>query len=179
LEPNVRFWIDAYAKYPTTNGIIHDAADLNIVYGIIDLLPPDKPGSRYINQERIQVAKEQYRKILEDLAENGDSEDPEKRRIADLFGTKAGPDDFREAINNIRCQLGQMDRFEKGLIRSGAYLQRIKAIFRSMVCLRTCATCLMWNRPSTSPLTAKQALQGCGSHACNREEIPDREQVRG
>ena len=131
LEPNVRFWIDAYAKYPTTNGIIHDAADLNIVYGIIDLLPPDKPGSRYINQERIQVAKEQYRKILEDLAENGDSEDPEKTRIADLFGTKAGPDDFREAINNIRCQLGQMDRFEKGLIRSGAYLQRIKAIFRS------------------------------------------------
>jgi membrane-bound lytic murein transglycosylase D len=131
LEPNVRFWIDAYTKYPTTNGIIHDAADLNIVYGIIDLLPPDKPGSRYINQERIQVAKEQYRKILEDLAENGDSEDPEKKRIADLFGTKAGPGDFREAISNLRCQVGQKDRFERGLIRSGAYLQRIKAIFRS------------------------------------------------
>jgi len=131
LEPNVRFWIDTYTKYPTTNGIIHDAGDLNIVYGIIDLLPPDKPGSRYINQERIQVAKEQYRKILEALAENGDSEDPEKKRIADLFGTKAGPDDFREAISNIRCQVGQKDRFERGLIRSGAYLQRIKTIFRS------------------------------------------------
>jgi len=131
LEPNVRFWIDTYTKYPTTNGIIHDAADLNIVYGIIDLLPPDKPGSRHINQERIQVAKELYRKILEDLAENGDSEDPEKRRIADLFGTKAGPDEFREAISNIRCQVGQKDRFERGLIRSGAYLQRIKAIFHS------------------------------------------------
>jgi len=131
LEPNVRFWIDAYTKYPTTNGIIHDDADLSIVYGVIDLLPPDKPGARQANQERIQIAKEQYRKILENLAENSDPWDPEKRSIAALYGPKAGPDDFREAINNIRCQVGQKDRFERGLIRSGAYLPRIKAIFRS------------------------------------------------
>ena len=131
LEPNVRFWIDAYTRYPTTSGIIHDAMDLNIVYAVIDLWPEDKPGSRHVNQERIQVAKEQYRRILEDLAENVSPEDPEKRRIADLFGPKAGPDAFREAINNIRCQVGQKDRFERGLIRSGAYLQRMKAIFRS------------------------------------------------
>jgi membrane-bound lytic murein transglycosylase D len=131
LEPNVRFWIDTYTTYPTTNGIVHDAEDLNIVYGVIDLLPPEAPGSRHINQERINVAKEQYRRILEDLAENGDSQDPEKRRIIDLFGSKAGPDVFREAINTIRCQVGQKDRFEKGLIRSGAYLQKIRAIFRS------------------------------------------------
>ena len=131
LEPNVRFWIDAYTKYPTTNGIVHDATDLSIVYGVIDLLPPDKPGARQTNQKRIQVAKEQYKKILEDLAENGDQQDPEKRRIADLFGAEAGPEAFREAINNIRCQVGQQDRFERGLVRSGAYLQKIKAIFRS------------------------------------------------
>jgi membrane-bound lytic murein transglycosylase D len=131
LEPNVSFWIDAYTKYPTTNGIFHDAADLSIVYGVIDLLPPDKPGARQTNQKRIQVAKEQYRKVLEDLAENGDPEDPEKRQIAAMFGPKAGPDAFREAINNIRCQVGQKDRFEQGLIRSGAYLQRMKGIFRS------------------------------------------------
>jgi len=46
------------------NGIIHDASDLNIVYGIIDLLPPDTRGTRHINQERIQAAKELYRKTL-------------------------------------------------------------------------------------------------------------------
>jgi membrane-bound lytic murein transglycosylase D len=131
LEPNVRFWIDAYTKYPTTAGIVHDAADLNIVYGVIDLLPPDKPGARQTNQKRIQVAKEQYKKILEDLAENSDHQDPEKRRIADLFGPNANPDVFREAITNIRCQVGQKDRFERGLLRSGAYLQRIQAVFRS------------------------------------------------
>jgi membrane-bound lytic murein transglycosylase D len=131
LEPNVRFWIDTYTKYPTTNGIIHDAEDLSIVYGVIDLLPQDKVGARHINQERIQAAKEQYKKILEGLVENRDSQDAEKRRIADLFATEAGPDAFREAMDNIRCQVGQKDRFERGLIRSGAYLQRIRAIFRS------------------------------------------------
>jgi membrane-bound lytic murein transglycosylase D len=131
LEPNVRFWIDTYTKYPTTAGIIHDMTDLSIVYGVIDLLQPDKPGSRQFNQERIQVAKEQYKKILEDLAENGEPKDPEKKSVAALFGPKSSPAVFREAINNIRCQVGQKDRFERGLIRSGAYLQRIKAIFRS------------------------------------------------
>ena len=131
LEPNVNFWIDTYTKYPTTIGIVHDATDLSIVYGVIDLLPPDKPGARHTNQKRIRAAKDQYGKILEDLAENGDPEDPEKRRIADLFGLEASPGAFREAINTIRCQVGQKDRFERGLIRSGAYLQRIKAILRS------------------------------------------------
>jgi len=131
LEPNVRFWIDTYTKYPTTNGIIHDAADLSIVYGVIDLLPQDKVGARRVNQERIRVAKEQYRRILEELAENVGPVDAVKRRIADLFGPMAGPAAFREAINNIRCQVGQQDRFERGLNRSGAYLQKIKAIFRS------------------------------------------------
>jgi peptidoglycan lytic transglycosylase D len=131
LEPNVRFWIDTYTKYPTTNGIIHDATNLSIVYGVIDLLPPDTAGAPKTNQKRIQVAKEQYRKILKDLAGNVEPLDPERRRIADLFGPKASPDAFREAIDNIRCQVGQRDRFEKGLIRSGAYLQRMKDIFRS------------------------------------------------
>ncbi len=131
LEPNVNFWIDAYTKYPTTNGIIHDATDLSIVYGVIDLLPPDKPGARRTNQARIRAAKVQYSKSLKDMAKNRDPEDPENRRIADLFGPEASPGAFREAANNIRCQIGQKDRFEEGLIRSGAYLTRMKDIFRS------------------------------------------------
>lgn len=129
LEPNVRFWVDTYTQYPSTTGIIHDASDLSIVYGVIDLLPQDKAGARRVNQDRIRLAKAHYRRILDDLAENNDPEDPEKKRIAALFGPKAGPEAFRQAINNIRCQVGQKDRFEAGLIRSGAYLQRMKAIF--------------------------------------------------
>jgi membrane-bound lytic murein transglycosylase D len=131
LESNVRFWVDAYTRYTTTDGIIHDATDLSIVYSVIDLLPPDKPGARRTNQARIRAAKEQYSKILKDLIKNGAPEDPEKRHIADLFGPEASADTLRKASRNIRCQVGQKDRFEEGLIRSGAYLPRMKDIFRS------------------------------------------------
>ena len=131
LEANVRFWTDAYTKYPTTKGILHDAEDLSIVYGVIDLLPPDKLGARRTNKARIRTAKEQYSKILKDLVKNSNPDDPEKKRIADLFGSEASRDAFRKASRNIRCQVGQKDRFEEGLIRSGAYLQGMKEIFRS------------------------------------------------
>jgi membrane-bound lytic murein transglycosylase D len=131
LEPTVRFWVDAYTRYSTTDGIIHDDTNLGIVYGVIDLLPPDRPGSQRANLERVRIAKKHYGKILAELAESGDSQDPEKRRIADLFGPEASRDAFREAIKNIRCQVGQRDRFELGLIRSGAFLQSIKDIFRT------------------------------------------------
>jgi membrane-bound lytic murein transglycosylase D len=131
LEPTFRFWVDIYTKYSTTDGVIHDDTNLGIVYGVINLLPPDRRGSRRANLERIRIAKNYYGKILEELAENGDSQDPEKRHIAELFGPEASPVAFRQAINNIRCQIGQKDRFEQGLIRSGAYLQSIKDVFRS------------------------------------------------
>lgn len=131
LEPTFRFWVDIYTKYSTTDGIIHDDTNLGIVYGVIDLLPPDRHGSRRANLERVRIAKKHYGKILKKLAENGDSQDPEERRIAELFGPEASSVAFRKAINNIRCQVGQKDRFEGGLIRSGAYLQSIKDVFRS------------------------------------------------
>jgi membrane-bound lytic murein transglycosylase D len=55
---------------------------------------------------------------------------PEEQRIADLFGPQATAADFRRARNNLRCQVGQKDRFREGVIRSGAYLSEIKEIFR-------------------------------------------------
>ena len=50
--------------------------------------------------------------------------------MAELFGPDAKAADFRSAMYNIRCQVGQKDRFEEGLIRSGAYIEEIKQIFR-------------------------------------------------
>ena len=51
--------------------------------------------------------------------------------IAGLFGPDAVPADFRRAMYNIRCQTGQRDRFVKGLIRSGAYIDEIREIIAS------------------------------------------------
>ena len=131
MEPNVLFWIETYSNYSTAEGILHDSDNLNVIYDIIELWPPEKLGARKVNRKRIKKAKSKYKRILSKLAKNPSTQDPEARTIADLFGPNARPADFRRAIYNIRCQIGQRDRFVKGLIRSGAYIDEIKEIFRS------------------------------------------------
>ena len=131
LEPNLEFWVDIYTKYPTTKGVLHDSRNLTVVYDVIDLWPPDKHGSRKANRKRIKEAKQKYKKILEKMAQNAVIQDPEAGHVARLFGPYATQSTFRSAMRNIRCQIGQKDRFKAGLIRSGAYISKIKEIFRN------------------------------------------------
>ncbi len=110
-------------------GIIHDTHNLNIIYEVIDIKDPELPGARKINKARIERAKNKYIEILNGLAHGKRPNSKEEKRVAALFGLKASPRDFRRAANDIRCQVGQRDRFQKGLIRSGAYMPTIRRIF--------------------------------------------------
>jgi membrane-bound lytic murein transglycosylase D len=130
LRPNVSFWKKIYTHYSTTQGVIHDKQNLAIIYDVIELQDLNRHGSRKINQNRIKKAKKKYKLILAKLAQGIPPEEPEEKRVADLFGTKAQQSDFRSAMDNLRCQVGQKDRFRQGIIRSGAYLAQIKQIFR-------------------------------------------------
>jgi membrane-bound lytic murein transglycosylase D len=130
IQPNVSFWLKIYSVYPSNQGVIHDKRNLDIVYDVIDLKYPDQPGSRKINRKRIKEIKKVYKNILKKLAHGIPPSLPEEQRIADLFGPQATAADFRRARNNLRCQVGQKDRFREGVIRSGAYLSEIKEIFR-------------------------------------------------
>jgi membrane-bound lytic murein transglycosylase D len=131
IEQNVDFWTEVYTKYPTTQGIVHDGTNLHIIYEVIELLPPEMHGARKTNRKWIRNARNKYKTILEKLAHGASASDEEARRVAALFGPNADPATFRRAMHNIRCQIGQKDRFREGLIRSGAYLDQIKQIFRS------------------------------------------------
>ena len=33
IAPNVAFWTKVYSQYETTQGIVHDSRDLDIIYG--------------------------------------------------------------------------------------------------------------------------------------------------
>jgi membrane-bound lytic murein transglycosylase D len=130
LRPNVSFWKKIYTQYSTTQGVIHDKRNLAIIYVVIELQDHNRHGSHKINRNRIKKAKKKYKLILAKLAQGKSPEGPEEMRVADLFGTKAQRSDFRSAMRNLRCQVGQKDRFRQGIIRSGAYLAQIKQIFR-------------------------------------------------
>jgi membrane-bound lytic murein transglycosylase D len=130
IRPNISFWKKIYTEYSTTQGVIHDKRNLGIIYGVIELKDRNRHGSRKINRDRIKKTKKKYKLILAKLARGEPPKGSEEKRVADLFGTEAQRSDFRSAMRNLRCQVGQKNPFRQGIIRSGAYLAEIKQIFR-------------------------------------------------
>ena len=131
VKPNVSFWINIYTRYPTTQVVIHDSVDLDIVYDVIDLVPAKTPGARKENRKRMKAASKKYWQILRDLATDPSPQDSDSKRVAALFGDRADAAVFRQASHQVRCQLGQADRFRDGLVRSGAYIDQIRGILTS------------------------------------------------
>jgi membrane-bound lytic murein transglycosylase D len=131
ITPNVDFWVKIYSHYPTTQVVIHDSVDLSIVYDVITVKPYDVPGARKINRRRTKRAMAKYRDLLKRLAANPQIDDKACQNVAKLFGTNADAKTYRRASQRVRSQLGQKDRFQAGLVRSGAYLDEIRTILKS------------------------------------------------
>ena len=68
IRPNVDFWIKVYTQYDSTQAIVHDSENLDIVYGVVDLVADTAAGSRKINRGRMKRAREFYRAVLARLA---------------------------------------------------------------------------------------------------------------
>ena len=131
IQPNVSFWIKIYSTYPTTRAVVHDSVDLGVVYEVIKLKPHGVPGARKTNRQRMKRARARYRDLLKRLAADPETQNPEARRVAALFGPDAGARTFQRAAGRVRCQIGQKDRFRAGLVRSGAYIDEIRSILKA------------------------------------------------
>jgi membrane-bound lytic murein transglycosylase D len=131
IAPNVAFWKDIYTRYSTLQGVVHDNIDLSVVYGVIDLVPYNAPGASEINRNRMRAGNDKYRQILQRLARNPLDPDPECRRVARLWAHSSDAQRFDIAAGRVRCQTGQKDRFEAGLVRSGAYMDAILEILQA------------------------------------------------
>lgn len=128
IESNVAFWTKVYSKYPSSQGLIHDINNLDIIYEIASLQDSSTAEGKQINESNITALKEKYQAILSRLAQKQQPSTPEEKRIARLFGAHATPATFLAAADNIRFQRCMSDRFRTGLIRSGRYLSHIKQI---------------------------------------------------
>lgn len=131
VKPNVSFWISIYTRYATTQAVVHDNVDLDVVYDVVDLEPADSPGASKINRRRMKAASQKYTQILQRLAADPSTQDPDCRRVTALFETGADANVFQRASHQVRCQIGQRDRFQGGLVRSGAHIDQIRAIMTS------------------------------------------------
>jgi membrane-bound lytic murein transglycosylase D len=126
LEPDVRFWIRVYTEVTTDQGLLHDDWNLSLVYEVLRFDPADSPRQR---EHRVALAKARYAELLRRFAA-GDTGNltTHERRILHAFGEKTTPAQFRDAIERIRFQLGQADRFHEGLIRAQAYEANISRV---------------------------------------------------
>ncbi len=119
----MRFWIRVYTEVTTDQGLLHDDWNLGLVYEVLRFDPAASPAQR---ERRVAEAKARYASLLRRFAA-GSTDDltPHERRILHALGEKATPADFRDAIERIRFQLGQADRFHEGLIRAAVWEKQI------------------------------------------------------
>src|SRR5437879_1948412 len=119
LERDVQFWIRVYTQIDTNAGLLHDQYNLSVVYDTLHFAPNTTPAER---EHQVDQAREHYGGALRRIADAADAPlSAEDQRIKELWGAEGTPARLRSAIEDIRFQLGQADRFRAGLIRSGAW----------------------------------------------------------
>ncbi|HXW74155.1 MAG TPA: transglycosylase SLT domain-containing protein [Steroidobacteraceae bacterium] len=123
LERDVQFWIRVYTQVDTNAGFLHDQYNLAVVYETLHFDPETPPSER---EHQVDAARARYAAVLRRIADAGDSPlTADDQRIKDLWGAEGTPARLRSAVDDIRFQLGQADRFRAGLVRSGAWKAHI------------------------------------------------------
>jgi membrane-bound lytic murein transglycosylase D len=126
LESKVNFWINVYTKYTTDQVIIHDADNLDIIYEVVDFTG-QKHLSKRAKNKKVKRVKKFYKSALQKLARKNKNTKmgTSERKLYSMVKKS-----FWNASKNIRAQLGQKDRFQEGLRRSGYYIDEMRRIFK-------------------------------------------------
>lgn len=130
IKANVRFWEKIYSSYSLNDAVIHDSNDLSMVYTVIPLLDRSIPGAQKRNAAAEKKVRKKYKTILKKLSQHKPS-NREEKRIAALFKGTNARKKMAAAAGNVRSQRGVRERFSQGVIRSGAYLNEMRKIFRN------------------------------------------------
>src|ERR1700684_2597911 len=120
LERDVQFWIRVYSQVDTNAGFLHDQYNLGVVYDTLHFAPGASTAER---QRQVDEARARLATSLRRVADAADGATltGDDQRIKELWGAEGTPSRLRTAVDDIRFQLGQADRFRGGLIRSGAW----------------------------------------------------------
>ncbi|MCC7265524.1 MAG: lytic transglycosylase domain-containing protein [Candidatus Latescibacteria bacterium] len=131
LRGAIDFWKQVFGVYTTRDVLIHDNTDLSIVYGVERL---DRHSSNRQRQQSQDAIVARYRRALEKLAANpADTArlSDEERRVWLAHSRSQDPDCYKGAIETLRVQVGQRDRFIQGLAMWDLHGDEIRRILRS------------------------------------------------
>lgn len=128
IEPDIRFWTRVYTEVDTDSGFIHDDRYLDVVYRTMRF---DENASQRSRRNETNAASESIRGTLGTLA-NGkrDNLSQEEQRILSLWPDGVSDQTLASAVERLRFQLGQSNRFRAGLIRAGRWKPYIDEVLR-------------------------------------------------
>ena len=121
LEPAIRFWTRVYTEIDSDSGFLHDAENVSVIYRRVDY-----------NRQEVESYRRRIQEDLKVLATGKRSNlTLTQQEVLDAWGgADVSNAVLAAAVNNVRFQLGQSDRFVEGLIRSGAYREHIENVAR-------------------------------------------------
>jgi len=129
-RPNVDFWEKIYSVTTTSQGLLHDAEDLSLVFAELDFskTPPRGSRARYLKTEKARLVS-----ALERLAERLDTPEltPEEQALRRVFEPRLERDRVLGAAKNLRFQLGQKDKFVRGVAVYLRLENTLRTIFRA------------------------------------------------
>ena len=125
LTDNIAFWKKIYTELSLKEGYIHDNEYPLVIYRKVSIGGrKGRRRSRFVKDQKSRV-----KAMLQRIADLPEEElsDAERKVIAE-FEKYGNREAAKDAIERIRFQQGQKERFYEGLCRSGAYLDTIRAV---------------------------------------------------
>jgi len=138
LRAEVEFWKNIFARYSKLQVVIHDPAQLDRVYSVLDFRHLAQGGTSQAQIDR-QVAravkreKERIAAVLNRLHKRGGrASTAEERRIADMFRSSTSSRKFQRAASSdrLRSQPGLRERFARGIEVGHRYFPDMERMFR-------------------------------------------------
>ncbi len=129
LEPDVQFWIRVYSQISTNDGFIHDQHKLSVVYETMHF---DADTPTHERAHRVDAQRARVQDILRRLASGAAPQNADEQKVRDLWGPDATPVRLAEAVDDVRFQLGQSDRFRAGLMRAGTWETHIGEVLANL-----------------------------------------------
>ena len=122
LDRDVNFWVRVYTEIGTNAGFLHDQYNLGVVYETLQFGPDTSARQR---ERMVSAARERIIAALKRIAHSTGTLSPEDQHIRDMWGDGYSPARLLSAVEDVRFQLGQADRFRDGLLRSGLWQDHI------------------------------------------------------
>ena len=126
LTPRVEFWVDVFHKFTRKDLVLHDRDQPNRIYSVIK---SERPCTRRREPRVVRREKKRLERLFKRVASKAEAGQTvfsgDEHHIYEIFRQET-PREIRNAIENIRCQVGNRDRFEDALVRYMQYQQEIE-----------------------------------------------------